>query len=112
MQDENYQDTVENPTKKMPERQPNMPHYQSHKTVHAFKIAGIQEDSERASVEKRETSGGAWITPEEKGFLPFHVSMEYMDKHCPEVGGYYVLYQDGYESFSPSDVFEEGYTRI
>ena len=26
--------------------------------------------------------------------------------------GYYVRYADGYESFSPADVFEDGYTAI
>ena len=30
----------------------------------------------------------------------------------PHVGGYYVLYEDGYESFSPAKAFEEGYTRF
>lgn len=28
------------------------------------------------------------------------------------LGGYYVRYQDGYESWSPAEAFEEGYTRI
>lgn len=27
-------------------------------------------------------------------------------------GGYYVRYEDGYESWSPAKAFEEGYTRI
>ncbi|MCK9988658.1 MAG: hypothetical protein AzoDbin1_05130 [Azoarcus sp.] len=28
------------------------------------------------------------------------------------VGGYYVVYEDGYKSFSPAIAFESGYTRI
>jgi len=35
-----------------------------------------------------------------------------MYKHKPEVGGYYVVYADGYKSFSPAQAFEEGYTRV
>ena len=37
---------------------------------------------------------------------------EWLDKHNPEVGGYYVVYEDGYKSFSPAKAFEEGYTLI
>lgn len=34
---------------------------------------------------------------------------EFMKKHTPEVGGYIVMYKDGYTSFSPADPFEEAY---
>lgn len=37
------------------------------------------------------------------------VSTGYLAKHQPEVGGYFVLYEDGYRSFSPAGVFEAGY---
>jgi len=40
------------------------------------------------------------------------VSAEFLAKHKPEVGGYWVQYADGYQSFSPAAAFEEGYTRI
>jgi hypothetical protein len=30
----------------------------------------------------------------------------------PQPGGYFVVYKDGYKSFSPAKAFEEGYTRI
>jgi len=33
-------------------------------------------------------------------------------KHVPQPGGYFVRYEDGYESYSPAKAFEEGYTRI
>ena len=36
----------------------------------------------------------------------------YMHKHKPEVGGYYVVYEDGYKSFSPAGAFESGYTLL
>lgn len=38
------------------------------------------------------------------------VSQEYFNHHTPEVGGYYVKYSDGYESYSPAKAFEEGYS--
>ncbi len=38
--------------------------------------------------------------------------MDYMRKHQPKIGGYFVVYKDGYKSFSPAEAFEEGYTRI
>ena len=30
-------------------------------------------------------------------------------KHEPQAGGYYVVYKDGYQSYSPAKAFEEGY---
>ena len=35
-----------------------------------------------------------------------------MDRHKPKAGGYYVVYDDGYKSYSPAKAFEEGYVRI
>jgi len=55
---------------------------------------------------------GAFITPVEEGFATFPVTYEYMRKHNPQVGGYFVVYADGYKSWSPTQAFEEGYTRI
>lgn len=55
---------------------------------------------------------GAIITPADEGYAPFGVSEEYVTKHNPQSGGYFVVYEDGYKSFSPAKAFEEGYTRI
>ena len=93
----------------MTETSREMPKYESHKQLWAFKIKAIVKDGDG---EERETNGTAIITPEEEGYAPFEVSAEYMQKHKPFVGGYYVVYKDGYKSFSPADVFEEGNTRI
>ncbi|MCX6845050.1 MAG: hypothetical protein NTU84_00535 [Verrucomicrobia bacterium] len=46
----------------------------------------------------------------EDPYLPIHVTHDYVHKHKPEVGGYYVVYADGYKSYSPAKAFEEGYT--
>lgn len=43
---------------------------------------------------------------------PVRVSFTWMDKHEPVVGGYYVVYEDGYTSFSPAKAFEDGYTPL
>jgi hypothetical protein len=55
---------------------------------------------------------GVTIVPDEPGYEPFPVKRTYIDKHNPQPGGYYVVYDDGYESFSPALAFEQGYTRI
>ena len=82
--------------------QAQMPKYKCYKEVWALKIAKID----------RETDGTAMITPEESMYAPFKVDYDYMHKHKPEVGGYYVVYKDGYKSFSPAEAFESGYEKI
>ena len=79
-----------------------MPTYTCHKQVWALKIKmiGINEET-----------GTGLITPDDEGYAAFSVSAEYMEKHKPHYGGYYVVYKGGYKSFSPAKVFEEGYSR-
>lgn len=89
-----------------------MPRYKSHKTVWALKIKSIAFDADAAHTENRETDGSATITPEEPGYAPFKVDVAYVRKHDPKAGGYYVVYRDGYKSWSPATEFEDGYTRI
>jgi len=82
-----------------------MPKYRSHKTVWAMKITGVEPQAEDGK------TGLLCETPEgHKGRIV--VTREYQQKHAPTIGGYYILYADGYESFSPSPAFEEGYSRI
>ena len=40
------------------------------------------------------------------------VDRVWMRKHEPQVGGYFVVYKDGYCSFSPAEPFESGYTPV
>lgn len=91
-------DGVETPTAKP------LPRYRCHKEVSALKIAGIKHG--------QFADGSAEIVPAEEGFLPFRVSRAYMLMHAPRVGGYFVMYVDGHQSFSPPEAFELGYTRI
>lgn len=90
--------------------QQELPKYKCYKEVWALKIAKIVRDNE--GIPNVETDGSAMIRPEDKGYAPFKVSAEYMQKHKPEVGGYYVSYKDGYKSYSPAKAFEEGYELI
>ncbi len=92
--------------------QAEMPRYLCHKKVHALKINSIVYDSEVARTLNRETDGSAMIQPEEPGYAPFKVPADYVHKHKPQAGGYYVVYDDGYKSFSPAEAFESGYSRI
>ena len=72
-----------------------MPRYKCHKEVWALKIASIDDTR---------------ITPEEDGYESLDVGAGYIEKHKPEVGGYFVMYEDGYKSYSPAEAFESGYT--
>ncbi len=74
-----------------------MPRYECFKKVWALKIADID---------------GVMIAPSDEGYAPFAVSAEYIEKHKPQVGGYYVVYQDGYRSYSPAEAFEQGYVPL
>lgn len=86
--------------------QREMPRYKCHKLVWALKIKDVY----------REPHGNAtvkyFLVPEDPGYAPIEVSTEYISKRSVEPGGYYVVYEDGYKSYSPAKAFEEGYTRV
>jgi len=87
-----------------------LPVYKCHKEVGAAKILRIERGF--MDYRLREAVRLVLINPEMvsgKGWV-VEVSEEYMDKHKPEVGGYFVRYADGYQSYSPAQAFEEGYT--
>jgi hypothetical protein len=84
-----------------------LPRYKCHKEVWAAKILDIRDYSDPG----RNSDGSRWLVIE-GNYAPIHVDAAYMQKHQPKTGGYYVVYKDGYKSFSPADAFEEGYTRL
>lgn len=91
----------------MDESQRELPKYVSHKTVWALKIKEIRMP---------DTGGDEWdgryeLVPADAGYGPFLLEHDYWAKHQPKAGGYYVVYADGYKSFSPAQAFEEGCTR-
>lgn len=75
-----------------------MQKFKCHKEVKAAKIRGI--DFYSASRTGRLLLGGTSV----------EVNESFLDKHKPEVGGYFVEYGDGYQSYSPAAAFESGYT--
>jgi len=75
-----------------------MQRYQSHKIVEAEEITFIDLYAD----------GHAGLRGRDDVLIAT-VTKEYVTKYDPKVGGYYVKYSDGYESWSPAEAFEEGY---
>ena len=91
----------------------SVPLYQCHKKVRALEIQRIQNHT--YFDDGGSYQDGAWLTlltPKGTVHGERKVSQSYIEKHRPETGGYWVLYEDGYESFSPAKAFEDGYTLI
>lgn len=106
-----------------------LPKFQSHKTVEAFLIgdivgqlrgtaAGTPDEpkhvdipGEHGSIRMSTASHSEYVLSSDCEQFSVVVSEEYMNKHEPYVGGYFVRYNDGYESFSPAEAFEGGYVQ-
>jgi hypothetical protein len=86
-----------------------MPRYKCHKEVHALRIKALDYPKLETN---QESDGSLLIIPWEEGYAPFRVDYAYVSKHHPKPGGYFVVYEDGYTSFSPAEAFESGYTLI
>lgn len=84
--------------------QVELPRYKCHKIVHAAKITEIE------SHESNGTGSHTMIFGEisSSKFL----TDKWKDKNNPKIGGYYVVYEDDYTSYSPAKVFESGYTKL
>ena len=76
-----------------------MKRYKCHKEDHAGKITSI-------TIHQM----GAELVLEDGQKLD--VPTSWLNRHDPKAGGYYVLYEDGYASWSPSQAFENGYTEM
>lgn len=82
----------------------DLPRYRSHKAVRAAKIAAIEYH------DNAEDSG--FLLRFEGDVKPVLVTLGWSNRFNPKIGGYYVVYNDGYTSWSPAEAFEEGYTRL
>lgn len=79
-----------------------MPAYECHKTVHALEIANVghyMTSAEGKLVRKLTFTDG---TARE-------VTDDVFRRYIPTPGDFYVVYENGYESFSPRDQFLGGY---
>ena len=81
-----------------------IPRYRCHKEVWALKIAAadVHED------------GSVTIFPADDGYAVFRTAPDFGSRFKGDENdpGYYVVYEDGYKSWSPSAAFESGYSRI
>lgn len=81
--------------------------YQCTRKVYALKINLVMQ------LPYYLNEGDNWlIVPEDCAFDPISIDHEFYQRHRPQAGGYYVLHEDGFKSYSPAKVFEEGYTLI
>ena len=82
--------------------EPQMPLYQCHKRVRALQIK--KADITRGS--------GTRVTFEDARFPERLLAPDFPGGKHVTAGGYLVVYEDGYESYSPAEAFEKGYTLI
>lgn len=83
-----------------------MKRYKCHKVVEAGVIESIDYCFEDVSEEVHPP------TVIKVDGVGYRLERDWIRKHAPEVGGYYVRYQNGYTSYSPAEAFEEGYTLL
>lgn len=79
----------------MGETAAEMPRYKSHKIIHALEIKAVD---------------GHRLTFVEAGYTPIDAPAEMFLRYTPVPGDRFMVYPDGYKSFSPKKAFEEGYS--
>ncbi|SDY38715.1 hypothetical protein [Nitrosomonas sp. Nm58] len=85
------------------QEQRELPRYKGHKEVCALKIKKVIRNQQSFAIT---------LSFEEEGYSDLAVSEEWLIRHRPQAGGYYVVCQDGYVSYSSAKAFEDGYTLI
>ena len=83
-----------------------MPEYKCHKKVRALKIKSVYPKMNHGRCIE------VVLFFEEEGIAAMTLSGDYNRRFEPKAGGYFIKYEDGYESFSPAEAFESGYTLI
>lgn len=78
-----------------------LPMYRCHKEVAALKIAHVVPNPR-----------GFELHFTDESYAPVEMSEGWMSRHRAQAGGYLVVYEDGYKSWSPEKAFEAGYSRI
>lgn len=80
-----------------------MQEYTCHKVVKAAKIVRIRRNEGYLVLENAPGDTKSTPTGIDKGLF-------WIEKHSAQAGGYLVEYEDGYQSYSPAEAFEKGYT--
>lgn len=95
------------------EKAKELPIYKCHKEVRAVKIREILPADCTCGPDGGcdGFAHGVILKPEDGDFLPILVPGSFMRRFPqPQAPGYYVVYEDGYASWSPVEAFEKGYT--
>lgn len=96
----------------------DLPRYRCHKVVQAAKITTAVREETSEGLQRHEKTVVTYVlTLEVPGEVEpaFRVvSEKWFERNAelPAIGGYFVVYDDGYESWSPAEAFEKGYTLI
>lgn len=84
----------------------DLPRWKCHKVVRASKITQLER-------RQLDDEPPVFLVHVEDLDTPIEVPQEYLTKRpTPAVGGYFVLYRDGYMSWSPASEFDDGYDRL
>lgn len=95
-----------------------LPRYKCHKEVWALKIARLElrdnPNTEDPKAEFGYMAGTLWLHPADEGYAPFPLPSAWREQwqRKADAGGYYVVYEDGYTSYSPAAPFEAGYAPV
>ena len=83
-----------------------MPFYICHKRVRALEIASVEGDREvhHQAIERKIT-----FRDQSGALQPIWLPLNMFIRYIPKPGDFYVVYEDGYQSFSPRKAFLEGY---
>ena len=76
------------------------PSYRCHRFVQALKIAEVNVDA----------ASQVWLVPDDRAYGEFRVDGEFVVKHKPAPGGYFVRFDHSHESWASEDLFENGFT--
>ncbi|MER9622665.1 hypothetical protein NKI98_14700 [Mesorhizobium sp. M0222] len=82
-----------------------LPRYRCHKVVQALKLTDITRNLD---------TGQVTLTPEDKSYQPFDAPPNWYERFhgSDNDTGYFVRYDDGFASWSPTEPFEDGYSLL
>lgn len=85
-----------------------LPDWRCHKVVRAAHIATMAPHPTGMTLTLEWDAADGYSTIR----VQHSVDQTWVDHHKPLIGGYLVVYADGYTSFSPAEAFETGYDRV